>query len=176
MILQMDLQEKLRRFKGNRSYADIARAIGCSPENVRRIIDSGTEPKFILGVRLARTLGADVDWLIDETAEGAPPVDDRQRIAAIMEDALNGAGITGELSADEIRLVGDFRQLNRDQRNHLDGFLKGLLAQVSREPPSPEAVGREVAEAIDRVHEARRQGHGRPSGSAGRLPGDNRTA
>jgi len=61
---------------------------------------------------LARTLGADIDWLVDDGAEGDPPVDDRGRVMSIVEDALAGAGVTGEFSADEIRLVGVFRSLS----------------------------------------------------------------
>ena len=131
IIPQMDLCEKLRRFKGNRSYADIARAIGCSAENVRRILDSGTEPKFILGVRLARTLGADIDWLVDDTAKGDPPVDGRGRVASLIEQALAGAGLVGELSADEVELVAVFRRLTELEKVRLAGFLAGLTA---REP------------------------------------------
>jgi len=127
----MSLRQKLRRIKGGRSYADIAREVGCSPGNVRKIFDEGSEPRFTLGVKLARTLGADVDWLVDDEAEGDPPVDQRNRVASLVEDALAGAGLTGDLSLDEIKLVGVFRRLDRDQRLRLQGFLS---AEVSRGP------------------------------------------
>lgn len=152
MIHQMAIGEKLRKFKGDRTYSDIARAVGCTPENVRKILDQGTEPKLILGVRLARTLGADIDWLIDDEAEGDPPVDDRGRVVSIVEDALAGAGVTGEFSADEIRLVGVFRSLSEVEKVRLGGFLSGL---TSREPLTPEVAARRIRAAADQVTRAR---------------------
>jgi len=169
----MSLRQKLRRIKGGRSYADIAREVGCSPGNVRKIFDEGSEPRFTLGVKLARTLGADVDWLVDDEAEGDPPVDQRNRVASLVEDALAGAGLTGDLSLDEIKLVGVFRRLDRDQRLRLQGFLS---AEVSRGPLTAEGAGRFVQEGIDRVTQAREEDDRTRRESGGRSQQDNQTA
>jgi len=153
MIPEMLLSKKFRKLKGNRSYADLARAVGCTPQNVRKILDFGTEPRFVLGVKLARTLGADIDWLVDDEAEGPPPVDQKDRVAAMVEQLLTSGGLVGELTAEEIELLGAFRKLTEIEKVRLSGFLAGLL---SREPLTPQGAAAEIQAAADRAP-ARRQ-------------------
>jgi len=162
MIPTMDLGRKFRKFKGQRTYAEIARAVGCSPDNVRRIIDTGTERKLVLGVRLARTLGVDIDWLVDGEADSPPPVDHRSRVLSAVAAALSSAGLAGELSGDEAEIVGIYRGLSEIERVRLAGFLAGL---ASREPLSPEGAAARIRSAADRVTDARRRDPRRSTGS-----------
>ena len=153
MISSMSLNEKLRRLKGARTYAELARAVGCTAANVRRIIDGDAEPKLTLGVRLARTLGADLDWLVDDEAEGDPPPDDRQKVSEMVAKALTVGGLVGDLSPKEIELIGMIRGLDSFDVAKLDGYLMGL---VSQEPMTPEKAARMLQDAADRVTAARR--------------------
>jgi len=152
----MSLRQKLRKIKGGRSYAQIARTVGCSPGNIRKIFDEGSEPRFVLGVKLARTLGADIDWLVDDEADGEPPVGQKDRVAAMVADLLAGGGLVGELTAEEIELLGAFRKLTEIEKVRLSGFLAGLM---SREPLTPAIVEQRLQDDFDDLtarREARR--------------------
>lgn len=130
----MQLQEKLQRLKEGRSYSEIAKKIGCSPENVRKIIDQGTEPKFLLGVRLAQVLGADIEWLADEQ-QGFPIMPTRsEEIINKINQAIDGAGLAGELDPLERQVITGLRQMSEPQRQRVAAYLQGLIDSALESP------------------------------------------
>ena len=96
----MNLQEKLRRLKGDKSYADLAKAADCTPANVRKIIDEGSQPSFSIGAALAMALGVDAAWLADDKRDWPPPPKTREdKIVSIVQewtDRLSQKDLTDE--------------------------------------------------------------------------------
>lgn len=162
------------RIEARTSVRVLAAEVGASEAGIRQI-EAGDirQPKVGLCLKIARALGQNLEWLADDDMDWPPPVDDRQRVAAIIEGALTGAGLTGELSAEEIRLVGEFRRLSDVEKVRLGGFLAGL---TSREPLSPEGAAAAIQSAADQVHQARRQDPRRSRGSVERSDKGSQTA
>ncbi len=150
----MKLAEKIRRSKEGRGYADIAREVGCSSENVRKIIDQGSQPGFFLGVRLAKALDVPVDWLADDDQDWPPPETNKQKAVSMVEAALTGAGLSGELTPPEREVLRLYRMLEGDNRKKLEGMLLGLAF-----------AGTDAAELADRLGRALKEGnaHEKPS-------------
>lgn len=85
----MTIAEKLKRFSQTHNMSAIARATGVSRTCIGQIC-KGSQPRASVAVRLARALGVDVAWLIDDTAEwppvrneaAEPPTPDRKQVHA----------------------------------------------------------------------------------------------
>ena len=133
MISAMDLSDKIRRAKGERNYSEIARAAApCSPENIRKIVDQGSEPRFKLGCRIARVLGVPAQWLGDDEQDWPPPPDQEQQGLELIRQALAGNGLIDQASDDERKLVTDFRQLNAQARSQIAELVSQQAAEYER--------------------------------------------
>lgn len=126
MFANMKLAEKIRRIKGSRSYADIAREVKCSSENIRKIVDQNSWPGFALGVRLAKYLGVPIVWLADDSQDWPPPEDKAAEAVEMVRDALAGAGLAGELTARERAILTHYRALADEMKLKAEGYLIGL--------------------------------------------------
>ncbi len=144
----MDLAGKIEHLRRGRSNTELAVACGCSPANIQKIAREGSQPNFALGVRLAAVLGVPADWLGDDDADWPPPTTDRERAASLVEQALTGAGLAGELSRDERELLSSWRSLPRDVRNRTLGYVIGLAAGGTE---TAAELGADVMEALDRA-------------------------
>lgn len=144
----MKLAEKLRKARGNRSYASIAEAVGCSPGNVRKIEAEDSQPGFVLGIRLAEVLGVPPDWLADDGADWPPPADDRQRAADLVRHALTRGGLADELNEEERELIANFRRLNDRRRGEAVGVLRTLANSLGGESPSRPGQKRDTDQII----------------------------
>lgn len=157
----MNLGEKIRSVKKNRSYADIARGVGCSAENIRKIIDQGSQPGFSLGIRLAKTLGVPPDWLADDSQDWPPPEDDSRKASEMIERALAGAGLAGKLSADEREILTNWRRLDHPLRQKVIGYVIGLATTGDQAGAD---LGADLAENLARSEPAadrnNNSGHG----------------
>ncbi len=133
MILTMDLSEKLRRAKGERNYSEIARkAAPCSPENIRKIVDQGSEPRFKLGCRIARVLGVPAEWLGDDAQDWPPPLDREQQGLDLIRQALAGNGLIDQSTEDERKLLADFRQLSKQARSQIAELVSQQAVECER--------------------------------------------
>ncbi len=133
MILTMDLSEKLRRAKGERNYSEIARkAAPCSPENIRKIVDQGSEPRFKLGCRIAKVLGVPPQWLGDDGQDWPPPIDRDQQGLELIRQALAGNGLIDQAADDERKLLADFRQLGEQARSQIAELVSQQAAECER--------------------------------------------
>jgi hypothetical protein len=112
----MEFAEKIRKAKGHRSYAEIARHVGCSPENIRKIMDQGAQPRFVLGVKIAELLGVSAHWLANERT-GWPPL--------APDSSADPRGSNGTDPQEE-GLLRLFRRLEPDQRARAIGILEGI--------------------------------------------------
>lgn len=126
--MAVELAEKLRRVRAGRSYADVAREVGCSPGNIRKIEAEASRPGFDLGMRLARALGVPAEWLADDEADWPPPASEEGQAVELVRGALTKAGIAGDLTDEERELLAGFRQLAPAQQRELLGYLRGLAA------------------------------------------------
>lgn len=122
------LQRKLKGVKRTLSYPQIARQAGCSPENIRKILDQGTEPRFRLGVRIAQILGVPAEWLGDDSQDFPPPQSDTQQATELVRAALAKEGLAGELDKDERDLLTAWRTLSDADRTWIVGYVTGLAA------------------------------------------------
>ncbi len=112
----MEFAEKIRKAKGHRTYAEIARHVGCSPENIRKIMDQGAQPRFVLGVKIAELLGVSAHWLADDRS-GWPP---------LKPDHQASSGGSNGTDGQEDGLLRLFRRLNPEQRARAIGILEGI--------------------------------------------------
>ncbi|MHC4983596.1 MAG: hypothetical protein ACYTF6_10610 [Planctomycetota bacterium] len=125
----MELGQKLRHLLNREryDYKSLADEVGCSYSNVRKIIDAGSEPKFRLGVRMARLLGVPPTWLADDEADWPPPENEQQRTIDLMRNALTRAGLAGELTKVERQLLALWRSLPEERRQNAMGYMVGLV-------------------------------------------------
>ena len=124
----MELKEKLRRAKGNRSYADLARAAGCSPENIRKLIDNGHEPKLYLAAKLARELGVSLDWLADDAQSWPPEPNTLEgKILETVRDAMRPLAAVGEIEPDERELLIELRGSHWTENEPLKKAIKAVI-------------------------------------------------
>lgn len=141
----MSTAAKIKKLRGSRSYASLGEACGCAATNMHNYA-TGTKVPFKIGVRLAVALGVDPAWLADDEQDWPPPPTEKQAATAIVERALTGAGLAGELNDDERELVSGFRALNGEARGRVLGMIDGLNASnasppdldpdLAEEPPS----------------------------------------
>jgi len=147
--MSMTIGEKILRLLQDRSPEWLGRQVGYAGTSVRRVIEGGQLPNFLVGCKIAGVLGVSADWLADENQAWPPPATEEQRVSEIVRDALAGKGLAGELTDEERRLLSVFRDLPEGEQHYALGFLAGLAKTGSRE----------AAEAAGRVY------------SAGRAPG-----
>lgn len=133
------MQEKLRRLKGGRSYAEIGEALHCAPERVRKWIDAGAEPHFRIGVQLAAYFGVSPQWLGDDAADWPPPASTDERILETVRSALAGAGAAGSVTDAEREALAALRRLPETLAARAVGVLVGMAAAAG-EPISPAAT------------------------------------
>lgn len=152
----MELADKVRRARAGRSYAEIARAVGCTPANIRKIEAEASQPGFVLGVRLAWALNVPADWLADDSADWPPPVSDQARAEGLVRKALTGAGLVGELSEDERDLLAAWRRLSDRRRGELQGLATGWADTADATSITPAEAGQIVDDAA-RDDEAERR-------------------
>gem|GEM_PF-3746937 len=126
--MRMDMADKIERLRGTQSYASLAKAVGCSSSNMHKIAREGGRPGFALGVKLARRFAVPPEWLADDAADWPPPAGDEQKAADIVRDALEGAGLAGDLDPDEREMMAAYRRLPTALRPKAAGYVIGLAA------------------------------------------------
>jgi transcriptional regulator with XRE-family HTH domain len=141
----MELRDKLQRLRDGRSYRQIAAAIGCSAESVRRWLDGDAEPSFTRGVAMARLLGVDAAWLADDSADWPPPPAEDDRIVAAVREAMAARRSPEDLTARERSLVEHYRAMPADDR----GLLMGVAIARATAPADPEAIRKAVEAMIE---------------------------
>ncbi len=129
----MDAAAKIKRLRGNRAYAELAEAVGCSRSSM---FSYATETKipFSVGIRLARVLGVPAEWLADDEQDWPPPPTEKQAATAMIERMLAGAGLVGELNEEERDLLVRFRALNDVSKGRMLGLAEGLNASNASPP------------------------------------------
>ena len=141
MVRRMRLGEKISRLRAGRPYAEVARAIGCSAPTVREIESGKTaNPRVGLVCGLAGHFGVSLDWLADDDADWPPPESSRDRAAAMVERALSGSGLAGELADEERELLAYFRILPPGDQREVSGYVRGLVRAVAGRELSGEAA------------------------------------
>ena len=146
----MDFGEKLKRAIGGRSYSEIARVVGCSPETIRKIADHGSLPRLDRALRICRAVDIPIGWASDPETDWPPPVSEKDMAAELVSQALAGAGLAGELTDDERQLLSRWRQLNDRQQGRVLGMVEGLgesAADAAEEIPPHERI------ALDKVRD-----------------------
>ena len=131
-VTPVKFSEKVQRARGDRSYADVGRAAGCTGENIRKLEAGISEPGFRLGIALAKTLGVPSDWLADDEADWPPPppVDLDSRIVRTVHDALVADRQRDALTLDEGELLVQLRGRGIRQRGsrEADAVFDGIAA------------------------------------------------
>jgi len=103
-----------------------------------------------------------LDWLVDETQDWPPPQTDKQNAAEIVQAALARAGLSGELTADEQRLLSAWRSLIERQQIEILGYISGLAASTTADA---EDLARRLAPDLAKAEAGQRQaGRQRPAG------------
>ncbi len=123
---------------------------------MRRIFDQGTQPGFSLGVRLSHALAVSADWLGDDSQGWPPPASGKQSAAAMVERALTGEGLLGDLTEQERHLLADFRSLPELLQGEALGHVSGLShkQRITREtgkPPTPAHIVEIVEAEVARI-------------------------
>ena len=124
----MSFGDKICRLRGDRSYAAIGAAAGCSGEHIRRLEHDHARPNVSLALRLAREFDVSLDWLADDSQGWPPPQSEAQRTFDIVKQALTIGGLLGEVSADEREILADYRRLDDEAKARVMGFITGLAA------------------------------------------------
>ena len=161
----MNVTEKLQRLRGTRSYAEAARAAKCSEPAARDVFQGVTKnPKAYILHGLAQLYGVSLDWLLDDSQDWPPPADDKQRATKLVERALSGAGLAGDLTEDERTLLSKWRSLSPTQRAEVVGYVIGLAAGATSEAALEggkfHADLDEVDAQLDQGEQPRRRGGG----------------
>ncbi len=157
--------EKLARLRADRglSYAEVAARVGCSGPHVRRLEKQGANASTLISLGIARLFAVPLDWLADDAQGWPPPTSDRQRAAELVERALTGGGLAGELTDAERDLLAAFRSMTPEQRSRALGYVIGMRAGGSEAAAD---LGAELGEAVDQTRDER-GGTGQRSQRAG---------
>ena len=168
----MNKAEKLKRLRGGRPYAEVARGAGCSPPTIREIESGRTsDPGSGLMLGLARYFTVDVTWLIDDSADWPPPESDKQRASSLIEQALASYGLARELSELECSVLAMMRGVPETVRYQVLAYISGRAADygISEEQKAAEAAElkarlRAALEDADAEHDRKASGGRRASG------------
>jgi len=157
----MRLSEKVSRLRAGRSYAEVARAAGCSPPAIRDIESGKTaNPRADLILGLGRHFAVPLEWLLDAAAEWPPPPLRREdKLLAAVRRALRpftpAEGFFGEeldvlqrLAAVHPTCRGSiFRALGAIVDVFWEGGELGAEAEASKQPDSPAEAGAVTGDA-----------------------------
>ncbi len=166
-MVQMKLSEKIRRLRAGRSYVTVAKAVGCSDGNIRKLEAEKSKPNFALGHRLALFFDVPTAWLADESAEWPPPPSTDQQGLKMVREALTSAGLAGELSRDERRMLQAFRNIEHDQRQRLLGAVIALEATGSADAAQFVADAEAAMQKAERDAAEQENQPGHAGGAAG---------
>jgi len=129
-MLLVTLAEKIRRLRGGRAYAELARAAGCSAPTVRDIATGQRrDPSIRIIAGIAAFLDVSIDWLVDDE-QGWPPPGGRDEASQLVRQALAGAGLIGDVSPEEREFLLRWRALPPELQQRALGYLIGLSGGV----------------------------------------------
>jgi len=161
IINKMEIRKKLLRLRNRsgRTRRSVARHVGFTERTISMLENGKTlQPNVVLCLRLARLYGVDLDWLADEERDWPPPTD-AQTAAQMVDAAMARAGLSGELSVEEQRVLSAWRSLNDRQRLEVMGYISGFAAAVNAEG---EALARRLAPALARAEQKHQTEHQQP--------------
>lgn len=78
----MTFHDKLRRLVQDMNKSAVARRAGISPQAIDSYVRLGNVPLIDSAVRLARALGVDIAWLIDDERDWPPVRVERETAGA----------------------------------------------------------------------------------------------
>lgn len=149
---KMVLGKKIREMRQqlNLSARQLASLVGCSPNTIIEIEEGETKAPSVWRIRkIADHLSVPLDWLTDNSADFPPPTSVAQEAASMVEAALTGAGLAGELTDDERELLAAWRRLNDRRRGELLGMARGW-GDADR-VVSPAETARRTTEMVNRA-------------------------
>lgn len=131
----MLLGEKIKtlRIKMRVSATQLGKAVGRSPTTIIEIEEGGTrDPKLSIICGIAEFLNVSMDWLTDDSSDFSKSASQDMAVEAIVRDAMASAGLIGELSEKERKLLAQYRALNPMRKPKLEGFIEGLGGDSDR--------------------------------------------
>ncbi len=162
----MTIGEKLHRLRARAgdSYAKVGRVVSRSTNAIRDVEAGRTaQPSIQFAAGIARHYGVPLDWLADDAQGWPPPLSEKDKAVELVERALAGGGLAGELTDAERDLLAAFRSMTPEQRSRALGYVIGMRAGGSEAAAD---LGAELGEAVDQTRDER-GGTGRRSQRAG---------
>ncbi len=78
----MNFQQKLKKIKGIVKIGVVAERAGISAQSMSNYIHRGNGPRYDVAVRIAKALGVEVSWMLDDEQDWPPVWTDRNRVFA----------------------------------------------------------------------------------------------
>ncbi len=115
------------------TQAEAAHKSGISQSYLSRLLNGTSIPAVDVAVPLAKALNVSMDWLCE-------------------------VGQVGDLSADEVQLLGEYRQLDEGGRYYVRVMIGQLMEYITTHPPLAEVFRRQMTSGTKGIRRAEDKG------------------